>query len=369
MKAVFTIVCVCLVVHINAQTIRRVNNNPGITGPNIFTTIQAAHDAAVSGDIIYVEPSGMSYGNLVCTKRLTIVGVGYFLNNQAVYLQADLSPSTLGTLTFRNGSQNSQVVGISASGSISIHTSNISILRCHLLGSSMNSSLSIATFDGTNHQNIDGIRIDQNWILRDLTFVPSNFNNTNFTIGNVVINNNFIFEVIRWAPGVSIQGVNPTTLVSNVLIQNNYIGNTFFVGHTALHSPTNAVIQNNVLITEFSTAQVTYTNCTVLNNFSNGSQLLPGGNGNVNSVDIVDLFVGPHRLNGVPSRESFLQLRPNSFAAGAGVNGVDLGIFGGPFPYVNSGIPPYPIVNSFITTGEGSNATPLSVTISTRSNN
>jgi hypothetical protein len=30
-----------------AQTIRRCNNNPSVTGVNIYTTIQAAHDAAV----------------------------------------------------------------------------------------------------------------------------------------------------------------------------------------------------------------------------------------------------------------------------------------------------------------------------------
>jgi hypothetical protein len=60
-----------------AQTIRRVNNSPNITGVNIYATLQAAHDAAVNDDIIYVEPSLASYANLTCVKRLTIIGNGW----------------------------------------------------------------------------------------------------------------------------------------------------------------------------------------------------------------------------------------------------------------------------------------------------
>ena len=57
----------------SAQTIRRVNNT-GVTGTNIYSTVQAAHDAATGGDIIYLEPSSISVGPLVCVKSLTIIG-------------------------------------------------------------------------------------------------------------------------------------------------------------------------------------------------------------------------------------------------------------------------------------------------------
>ena len=52
-----------------AQTIRRVNNNHGVTGTDICTTIQAACDAAANGDIIYLEPSGNSYGEITMSKQ------------------------------------------------------------------------------------------------------------------------------------------------------------------------------------------------------------------------------------------------------------------------------------------------------------
>lgn len=43
--ALFALLITCFIAH--AQTIRRVNNNPGVTGTNIYSTLQAAHDAAL----------------------------------------------------------------------------------------------------------------------------------------------------------------------------------------------------------------------------------------------------------------------------------------------------------------------------------
>ena len=78
-KSVLTLFLLALIAFgSDGQTIRRCNNNPGVTGVNMYTTIQAAHDAAVAGDIIYLEPSSVSYGNLDARKRLTIIGNGYF---------------------------------------------------------------------------------------------------------------------------------------------------------------------------------------------------------------------------------------------------------------------------------------------------
>ncbi len=55
-----------------AQTVITIDNNPGST--TTHQTIQAAHDAASSGDIIYVQPSGTNYGSVDIEKPLTIVG-------------------------------------------------------------------------------------------------------------------------------------------------------------------------------------------------------------------------------------------------------------------------------------------------------
>ena len=68
----------CIAAH--AQTIRRVNNNAGVTGVNVYTTAQAAHDAAAANDILMIEPSVTTYENLILTKPLKIYGNGYFLS-------------------------------------------------------------------------------------------------------------------------------------------------------------------------------------------------------------------------------------------------------------------------------------------------
>ena len=61
-----------------AQTIRIADNNTNApTGANIFTTIQAAVNAAVPGDIVYITPSLTSYGNVTISKRIKLVGVGF----------------------------------------------------------------------------------------------------------------------------------------------------------------------------------------------------------------------------------------------------------------------------------------------------
>ena len=54
----FGALCLTLVtLNAGAQTIRRVNNNVGITGPNIYATLQLAHDAAVAGDMMKRNPN------------------------------------------------------------------------------------------------------------------------------------------------------------------------------------------------------------------------------------------------------------------------------------------------------------------------
>ena len=53
------------------------NNNPGApTGTNVYPTLTAALTAATPGDIIYVVPSSISYGDITITKSITIFGAG-----------------------------------------------------------------------------------------------------------------------------------------------------------------------------------------------------------------------------------------------------------------------------------------------------
>ena len=60
---------------LQAQTVHIVDNNEGSGAA--FTSLQDAIDAAIAGDIIYVQPSPTSYGNINMSKQLTIYGLGH----------------------------------------------------------------------------------------------------------------------------------------------------------------------------------------------------------------------------------------------------------------------------------------------------
>lgn len=72
---------ICLVTFYSHATIRTVSNDP--QNPAQFATIQAAVNAAVVGDTIYVNASNINYSeNVSVTKRLVLIGGGYKSSNQ-----------------------------------------------------------------------------------------------------------------------------------------------------------------------------------------------------------------------------------------------------------------------------------------------
>ncbi len=134
MKKTLLLSCIaimCLCASVNAQTIRRVNNTPGLNDPNVYATAQAAHDAAAPNDIISLEPSASpSYGSITVLKRINIISPGYYLdknpNNFFDKRQPDLS-----SVIFGNGSANSTIMGVELSA-IDIKDVNITVSRCKL---------------------------------------------------------------------------------------------------------------------------------------------------------------------------------------------------------------------------------------------
>lgn len=66
MRKLFIITLITLISASSFAKIWRLNNNPGITAD--FTSLQAAHDGAASGDTLYLESSPSSYATLSCTK-------------------------------------------------------------------------------------------------------------------------------------------------------------------------------------------------------------------------------------------------------------------------------------------------------------
>ncbi|WP_035567256.1 hypothetical protein [Hymenobacter sp. IS2118] len=346
MKSLFTTFLLVLAVATaltgQAQTIRRVNNT-GITGTSIYTTLQAAHDAASNGDIIYLEPSGISYGSLNSTKRLTIIGNGYFLA-QNPGLQLTAAESLVGTVQFGVGSTGSRITGCDIS-TMGITASDVVVERNKLT----------TTYIGYNITtgatvSVSNVLVRQNYFESGgISFYPG----SSTTVSNISISSNILaFASINTASG-------QYSNMNNIIIANNVIGDlTGNNGYTI--DVDNAVIKNNILTYTSATATFNKRNNVTSYNISGGPQFGTANN-NQQNVSPSAIFVG-----GTASTDGAFQLKAGSPATGTGESGGNIGAYGGAVPYRVAGIPNVPAIYEFNQSVSGNT---LNATISTRSNN
>lgn len=348
----------CFSSSINAQTIRRCNNNPGISGLNVYSTIQAAHDAAVAGDIIYVEPSTTNYGTLDARKRLTIIGNGYY-NNKNANNAFDTRSSQISTLTFNNGSANSILTGIDQVGSVSVNDVNITITRCKL-GSSIAFSVSTNLVGGVNSRGNSGT-ITKCLLMGGISGQNSNIVTNQYGY-NTLVSNCILF-------GGAISGLTNSVVSNNIYYRGS---------GAAFSSLTGCSVTNNILdargytiVQEFVNGVINGTSVgnTISNNICLGQAATPSGNGNINFGDETATFLTTNPWGLISSEDANFQLAAGSPAIGIGTGGTNAGVFGGSNPYILSGMPAYPIITSYLPSGVGNSATPIQVSVTVRSNN
>jgi hypothetical protein len=343
--AALLLLCACIA---QAQTIRRVNNtNTAVTGVNVYTTLQAAHDAASSGDIIYLEPSNITYGSLTCVRPLTIIGNGYFLQ-QNTGLQLDTRESLVDNITFANGSAGSRITGCTTS-SMYIGAGNITVERNRI-----NSGYVYIGYNPSiGSVGVSGIIFRQNFVENgyQVFFYPGSTVAT--AVSNVNITNNIITGGISTSTG-------QYNRLSNILISNNVIGVFSSPASQYGIDVDNAVIKNNIMTYTGTGNNFTPRNNAYTYNIS-GNTEFGTANGNQQNVAPANLFVG-----GTASTDGAYQLRTGSPAIGTGESGTDVGAFGGAVPYRLSGIPNVPTIYQYSQSVSGNT---LNVTISTRSNN
>ena len=331
MKKSILLFCLSLWIPISMfATIHRVNNS-GIAAD--FTTFASALAAAITGDTIHLEPSGVSYGNIGVTKRVVVIGNGYFLD-QNLDLQQNTGTSKVGLVTFYPSGSGSKVSGLEISGDVSLWpglVSDITVERCYITG-----RLSI-----TSNRTGD-----------DILFDGCYFKTTVDPIGL------------------------STTLALEVLFNNCYIEGR----HVSLNTNASGIFNNcvinltgSLIVSNYDFTSSILTKGTMVDNGGNTYQnnlcdmtQFPTGNGNVQNVDMSTVFEGYPTQGGNTDDGRFI-LAASSPAEGAGVGGEDCGIFGGAGPYKLSGIPPVPTIYDII--APGSAGATLNVTISTRVNN
>ena len=330
-----------------AQTIRRCNNSGlVIAGVNIYSTLQAAHDAANANDIIYLEPTSISYGPLICVRPLTIIGNGYFLNENPG-LQLDVRNSQTDAVTFANGSAGSRITGCVVGG-LNVAASNITVERNQIA-----STFYVGYNPAIGSVGVSNVLIRQNYFAggNALIFYPGGTALTAVT--NVIVNGNIITGSVRTDTG-------QYTRLGSILISNNVIGD---LGGTSNYGVDvdNSVIKNNILTYTAGTGSNFTPRSNAYSNNISGNAAFGTANGNQQNIAPSSIFVG-----GTASTDGAFVLRTGSPAIGTGESGADVGAFGGTIPYRIAGIPNVPSIYQFNQSVSGNS---LNGTISTRSNN
>lgn len=331
-------------------------NNDGTKVPD-FSTVTAAISAAavMAGDTIHIEPSSTLYAGFTLTKRLVIIGNGYFLGNniglQANNLSSDLTGNTI---TINNNVANGSVISGLVVGTITLsNVSNITISHCLI-----NTLRAISyTTAGV------GINIKKCFI----SFMDSG--NSFSGIGDVTftIENNIFSSQV---------GQNSVTIsflsTSRGLFRNNTVN-----GGLNTVTLNNFYVSNNIFTVSI-TSNLGGSNNIIRNNLNAGTGLVnSGGNtDNINSVIMTDTFVGPLTGTGpTATGDARFLLKSGSPAAAAGetigvVTNPACGAIGATDPYRLSGIPPVPSIYLLtVPTSVSRTATSMDITISTRSNN
>jgi len=353
MKKLFLTSAITLTVTIATNaTIWRVNNTNGVDAD--FTTITSAIGSAsvLNGDTLHIEPSSTSYGSFTLTKRLILIGNGYFLGgtNGNAGLQANENTSEFSIITLSTGSNGSKFLGLEFNR---FTFANVAGLGDYLVE---NCHLEYGILGLPNNQTITDVTFSKCAISRYLDFSNTNATLHNFTIENCIYYSSTAYSMDMLA----------NTASTNLVFRNNTLNSHRFSNITGFYVANNIFLRN---------AASTFNSCVVKNNLFVFNQtgitigpLSTNGN-NLVSQTRASLIVD------TGSEDGKFQLAVGSPAIGGGVDigstKPDCGAFGGNDPYVLSGIPAVPSIYSF--SFPNSNSVPLNspsilVDFSTRDN-
>lgn len=342
------ILCFLLVSFISfAQTTHTVNNNTGTSAD--FTDLQTAIDAAANGDIIYVQQSATSYGDITLNKGVTLVGRS---NGDASY------KSEVGRVTLDDGASNATIKGLKISDVTEAANTSI-ITDISFFDNDITNGFQLGSTDTFNNLLFQGN------ILRGSLYVYANTSNVLIT-NNLIFTSSLSFSMVDTLlfsnnvmnyPGITISNNSSSLLnISNSIFLNNYPGNNTI----NLTSSSGTIQINNCISYNFDGAS-TY-------NFATGSAISINANvqentnplfsnvDNTNSNSIAYLY----RINFDPINDD-LTLQASSPVTDAGLyEGYNFKNFGTPTGYPSIKV----LANSSTVPKNGS----LSVTIEAKTN-
>lgn len=314
-------------------------------------TDAVAYTAVNDNDTLHIENYNGLYNNAIITKKLIIIGPGYFLNQNTNVSNITDQPGIRG-IRFNPGSAGSQLIGMNiiqsnnASDDIQIAVSNIIIKRCYILR-----SIYIAN-------NLSNIQILQNYFDNpsgnNITALDFENNASLVMPTDVIFNNNICKRILAFQYAGNI--------LSLLECKNNVFDCPSIAGGPSILINA-ASFQNNILKTINATVNINGgSNLNVSYNISASATNQFGNNVNNNIVvtNMAALFVDP----AIHTTDGDYQLQPGSVA---GSDGAERGAFGGPVTsrYTLSGLAAIPVIYEINTSGVAT-STGLQVNIKAR---
>ena len=326
-----------------AQTIHTVDNRP--ESGAMFTTIQAAINAATAGDIIHVHPTNQTYydngSNITINKTLTIIALGHNLLNETNNYRASV-------FRFFIAAPNCVIQGMNIVGALSASGSDATGLKL------INNRIA-ATVSGSS--------IGDNWEIRGNYFYRGGSYSNSITQGtasNWIIANNFFHRGI-------IDSLEPLTVFTNNIIAYSVHNSNMF------SNCDNPTVTNNLFLfvgstpnpsgVILSTSTIDFANCLTYDYAGTPSSMpdLPEQMGATNYNNMEPVF------ENIPTAIPELYNNDYRLATGSpgedgGSEGTDIGVFGLNFPFDVDGRPdltPYPtfinITNVLVSPGQDLN--------------
>lgn len=192
-----------------------VNNTPGASAS--YTNMADALEAVADGDVIVVDGSTTSYGNITVSKKITIQGPGYLLNENNITDTGSQS-AKFGTVTL--GAEGVKLTGLQCEN-INIKKNECVITRCYL------GTIQHTEAYSYNTTPISGCVIHQNYITNGIDGDNYSAAATNFQITNNIFTR-------RYSPSINY-------FDHSTISHNSFIGDS-----NCLNRVTNSVVEHNI---------------------------------------------------------------------------------------------------------------------------
>lgn len=323
----------------------RVNNQLTASG-SLYISFSTAHAAASAGDTIYMEGSPVGYGSIDISKKLVVIGPGYFFGTNPKTFPTGLE-SYVSTIAFLAGSSGSVMMGM-YTGTISIFDNNIVLMRNFVSASNY---VAIG-FSGGSLTNMT--------FIQNMFSLPTSMSVLGCgggTITNLIFQNNIVLH--SGAPGAGDFASAPPSGIISALIEYNTIRISNF---TALGAGT--TIRNNIVDILGSGSPPTAS--VLSNNYTSKASWIGGCSACSTSVNMAPTtFFIP---SAGASTDGAFQLATGTSAKVASTTFGEIGAFGGIAPYVLSGQPTVPSIYELTMPGLATSSSGLNITVKAKRN-